>query len=245
MDVIFVSGGKGGVGKSFLSTAIAASCDVLGIDMYMIDADFRTADCASRYPDRSVRLDLADERGWNTLTAVLASEPARVAIVNLGADITGIDSKYAAEAAQIFSAIGQVRLVWALTPTAESLHHLADSAANGLMKHPAASRVIALNLLNESLTVADFSEYRESDARKDLLAGGAVEVVIPNLFRDYVAALRDKPFSAVINATIETVPALNLFGRVRARHWLEGVCGSLAGPLGLPQRVEKVMAKRK
>ena len=230
MDVIFISGGKGGVGKSFVAACVAALLDRAQVEHFIVDADFRTGDVAARYADRAIKVDLAAERGWNTLADLIASGAASTAIVNMGADVSAVDRRYAADAARIFTSLGRITLVWVLTASGESLKHLADSVQAGAMATPDARRVIALNLIDDSVSRADFSLYDDSAARKTLAAGGAVEVVIPHLHRDYVAALRDKPLSRALDSRID---GLNLFGCMRTRKWFDAMAAELGPALGI------------
>ncbi len=230
MKVTFCTGGKGGVGKSFVAACVAGLYDAAGAEAYVVDADFRTADVSARYPERSVRVDLNAERGWRLLSDVIERLDAPV-VVNMGADVSNVEERYAADAAETFHAAGgEVALIWVLTPAPESLAHLAESARRGVMRRAGIKKIVAMNLIEEGLAVEDFDQYQRSPVREGLVKGGTLEVTVPHLFRDYALALRGRPLSLAADGFAQ---GLNLFGRMRVRKWWQEMSAGLAPALGI------------
>src|SRR5690554_4938660 len=68
MSIIFVSGNKGGVGKSFLSAGMLDYLDVLGRSWHLIETDTSNPDVWKAYckenPERGSSINLDSRDGW-------------------------------------------------------------------------------------------------------------------------------------------------------------------------------------
>ena len=223
-QIYIVAGGKGGVGKSTIASAVAGVLEVAKESVVVADADFLTGDVAARYPRNSFRVDLNAEKGWAQLADAVGKLSAKIRVVlNQGADVSGTDARYARDAVEALSEMqARITLLWVLVPSRESAEHLARSLESGVMR-TASRKVVVLNACDEGIEAADFEAWRESETRKVLVDAGAVEVFVPHLYRDFMNALRGIPFSKISSLGDNT----NFFARVRIRRWWESVSAAL------------------
>lgn len=179
--LVIVHGEKGGVGKSTVTRLLAAWLEERGLAFDAYDGDPMTRDFARFRPAGStteVALDdvVAIRPVLDRLMSRKAENP-RLALVDLSAG-AGYDLAAWLEASRALKAADAGRLVvtivFVVGATRTSVEKL--KAAHAFL----GKRVSWILAVNEHL--ADkFEFYEASDARREAIAGGAVEIRIPSL----------------------------------------------------------------
>ena len=224
--LIFIHGDKGGVGKSVLARALLDHYirNDIAVDAY--DSDKRNPDISRFYAKRlPVSLvDLASHQAFDAVLDRLAAGQGR-ALVDLAAGagdalhtlVTG-DVKLAGALTELNA---RATVVYVLSRSRPSVAGL-GVALKDFQDVPADWVVVR----NTYFGAADrFSRYETSNARKEALARGAREIVMPELLDDLYDEL-DQASTPFMNAA--EAGALSFTNRRRVRAWIEAMDAQIA-----------------
>lgn len=135
MSTIFVSGSKGGVGKSLVSCLVVHSYLEDNLKPFLIESDDSNPDVYKTYNKKLSATEEDDEenilfstmdteRGWQnifkTICEIREKSPERPIVVNTGARTIGSIEKYGA----LFDGIGDIITLWVIDDGRESLNLL-------------------------------------------------------------------------------------------------------------------------
>jgi len=242
MKVIFVDGGKGGVGKSTIALAIT---DILYHDardkIAVVDADTRNPDVA-RITQAVDGIDtmiasLRTQDDWAALLGEierLAGDGVEYCVLSLAAGENSVQQK-APTAAAVFRALAiEAITVHVMNRGVDSVAIARESLESGLAS--ISDRFVAV--MNGYFGAAEaFCRWRDSQTRRRWQERGGLEVWVPELYYQCVDAVSH---SQRLPSDLATDPAaINTVGRIQIIEWIDAIRSRLAAPLGLLEDQEQ------
>jgi MinD-like ATPase involved in chromosome partitioning or flagellar assembly len=221
-NIIWVGGGKGGVGKSIISMTILDYLTARGKSALLVESDTSNPDVFKAYGDalpcELINLDVAD--GWIQLVNTCDTHRDKVIVVNTAARNNFGVAKFGKTLLSSLSELGRkLIVVWAINRQRDSLQLLKEF----LDSMPSATVHVARNMYfgDES----KFELYAASKTVKPLIeSSGGKSVNFPEL-ADRVA---DDLYTdrLTIAAAVEKLPMGN---RAELRRWRSVVAEMLSG----------------
>lgn len=234
MAVGIFHGDKGGVGKSTICATYGEYVLAQSKPLAVIECDTQNPDVARYFKDhvKVYQVDLRAESGWVELFNVLNEEEADDIIVSLPA---GIGTPFANNASDLLAALEGTKrkaaIFWTLGRTADSIALLRDV----LNVYGRSMPIVAVkNLYHTGGNPALFTRWDGSNTRKELLAGGGVEINFP----DMMDGIFDATFGAV--PPVRFLGGVSRFGeRMKLDQWLKAsfdAFETISGKIGTGKR---------
>jgi ABC-type dipeptide/oligopeptide/nickel transport system ATPase component len=209
--IIFSDGGKGGVGKSMVATALVDYLSKKGLAVAAIEADITNRDVSRIFDDhpdiKNAEFDLRESFDWTEFVVsvenLLTMQDIQI-VVNLPATINF--RGYLTEAVEAFKMMNlEVIGLFTLNRYPESVKLLGESLNEGILSM-AHHRVAILNGLHGE--PHQFERFNDSDAKNKLLDGGGKIAYFPELnYRacDLCLLENNKTFSLMEKAKIPVI----------------------------------------
>lgn len=230
MKIMFSSGDKGGVGKSFLAKALVDFCLRYSRQVLPIDADPRNADLFQLTDGLvpTLRVNLRNEDGWAELVnhvekAKADSKGGGVdSIVSMPAGIGEEDECYGGLFARAVKEIGAtVDVFWVINHEAESvklLKHMLETG--GYLPNQ-------ITVVQNKFFGNDFGIWEGSNTRKVFLEAGGREVFMP--------ALSPRVTGVMVTENVlfsQALTRLGVYDRIVLQTWFEEFDAIFAPLLG-------------
>lgn len=232
MKLIVVDGGKGGVGKSYIATAVADRLLAAGGRVAAIDGDTTNPDFARTLQSDEVPTaitTLSSEESVSEMLALLeqfAEGGTEYVVLSLAAGISGIEDLRAIAAEALEEMNVEVVTLFVLSKLPDSVNLASRSHQRGWASLAHAKIAITNGLFGPP---EDFTRWRESSARQEWLADGGLEAHVRELYYRTADAIRE---SASLPS--EILPALSTVYRIQLNHWLREFDERVMRPAGLP-----------
>jgi hypothetical protein len=170
--VVFVGGGKGGIGKSLTSIVLTDYVQVSGLNPMVIESDTSAPDVWKHIKDElpSHKVNLDNKEGWLQLIDICGNNPEHFIIVNTGARNQEGMKKFGPTFYEEAERMGRESMIlWVIDRKKDVLELLFDHLKSG-PKMPL--HIIRNNHFGDS---EKFTTFNDSDTRKAIEnAGGKI-----------------------------------------------------------------------
>lgn len=232
----FVSGDKGGVGKSMFSTALIDYLDANSHKVMVVDADTSNPDVVRMFTsDAEVvpcrKLNLQMEAGWMELMDMAVAHSDFNIVVSLPAGAGEFMQHYMKELHEFITAhdlVTAIELFWIMGKTADSVQ-LLDSAFKGYGEHFSTVRVILPMYWGKS---EDFALWHNSPTKKQIEGKyGQTTILFPALHEECKTILWHPktvmPYSAAEDKAVAQKLGMRPSLHYKLTTWIEKVAKCL------------------
>jgi len=189
---IVCGGNKGGVGKSFIATAVASLLLTDNNAITLIEADPTNPDIARRFSNHAavILADISDRDGWISLLDELESIETDYIIMSLPAGMNALDNIYSLLKRTLESLKIDLNFIFCLSRQFDSIELIEKSMDSGLASFALNNIAIQNGFFGEN---EKFDRWRESKLRKKWLEKGFEESFLPELNHRLVDFLEANP----------------------------------------------------
>lgn len=219
--IFYVSGNKGGVGKSLVATALIDALVSKKCELILVDADNHNPDVfkAHEHELQAHALDLSSAPGWIDLVNLIDTNRDKYFVINTPAGNNTAVQGFAETLNSALPELGiEILVLWVINRQKDSLEALAD------FREMMPSWPIRVVRNNHFADPQKFERFNDSFMRIDLESAGSTAIDFPDIADRCVDQLNSHRMSVE-----RANKVMNLGNRMELQRWRNAVHKQFAG----------------